>query len=126
MNASLDRLNRWVANGTAPNSSDVIDVVHGAVVRDAYGNALGGIRLPELEVPTATLTGPGNSGAGSCPVGGVTTALDAATLASLYSSHGKYVAPFVHATNDLRSAGFILDSDADELKNEAGASNVGH
>jgi hypothetical protein len=39
-------------------------------------------------------------------------------------NHGKYVSPFVQATNDLRKAGFLLDPDAEELKTLAAESDV--
>jgi hypothetical protein len=44
-------------------------VVSGAIQRDQYNNALGGIRLPELDVPTQTLQGVGNT---ANPPGGLT------------------------------------------------------
>ena len=126
-NSAVDRLNAWVTNGSPPpHAPAFIQIVNAGVVRDAYGNAKGGIRLPQLEVPTATLTGPGNSGPGSCPVGGVTAPFDAATLHMLYPRHGSYVRRFVHATNDLQRAGFLLPPDAEDAKNRAAQSAVGH
>ena len=45
-------------------------------------------------------------------------------LSSLYRNHGKYVSQFVHATNDLRKAGFLLAPDAEEAKTQAAQSDV--
>ena len=53
--AALRQLNRWLIDGTpAPRQPRIQHVVEPrpAIVRDAFGNALGGIRLPDLEAPT--------------------------------------------------------------------------
>jgi Alpha/beta hydrolase domain len=126
VNSALNKLRAWITEGAPPPQAvSFIEVVNGAIVRDFYGNAKGGIRLPQLEVPTATLSGVGNAGPGSCPVAGVTTPFDAATLASLYPSHGSYVAQFVKATNELHRAGFLLDPDANDAKTRAAESDIG-
>jgi hypothetical protein len=126
VNSAVNKLTAWVADGVPPaHAPSFIELANGVVVRDSYGNAKGGIRLPQLEVPTATLSGVGNTGPGSCPVGGVTATFDAATLTSLYPRHGAYVAPFVKATDHLRRAGFLLDPDANDAKTKAAQSDVG-
>jgi len=126
VNSALNKLSAWVADGVPPpHAPSFIEVVNGAIVRDSYGNAKGGIRLSQLEVPTATLSGVGNTGPGPCTVGGVTTPFDAATLASLYPRHGSYVEQFVKATNDLHRAGLLLDPDANDAKARAAESVIG-
>ncbi|HWZ73009.1 MAG TPA: alpha/beta hydrolase domain-containing protein [Casimicrobiaceae bacterium] len=91
VNSALNKLSAWVATGVPPaHAPSFIEFVNGAIVRDSHGNAKGGVRLSQLEVPTATLTGAGNAGPGSCPNGGVTTPFDAGTLASLYPTHYGY------------------------------------
>lgn len=126
VDAALDRLDAWVARGeAAPHAPSSIDVAGGAVVRDGYANATGGIRLPQLDVPTATLSGAQNSGPGPCPVAGITIPFDAATLASLYGTHGAYVSRFVQAVDRLRLGGFLLDFDAADAKAKAARSVVG-
>ena len=58
--SSLDlrALTRWVRDGVVPPQSPAIEFSDPAaadpVVRDKFGNAKGGIRLPEVEAPTAT------------------------------------------------------------------------
>src|SRR6266516_4722864 len=54
------------------------------------GNARGGIRLPQLEAPTATLSGEPGGGPGFCSLLGFTAAFDAARLASLYPTQRDY------------------------------------
>ena len=58
--AALAHLTRWVTDGTPAAAHRAASSVHdGAIARDALGNALGGVRLPAIEVPTATYTGDG-------------------------------------------------------------------
>jgi hypothetical protein len=124
---AINGLDAWIADREPPpHAPSFVEVASGALVRDAYGNARGGIRLPQLEVPTATHTGVGNAGPGSCPTAGITKPFDAQTLFSLYPNHGTYVSQFVRATNDLRRSGFLLEYDSDDAKLGAAQSNVGH
>ncbi len=123
MNAALFHLSQWINGGTLPPTAPPIDVVSGAIQRDSLGIALDGIRLPEMDVPTLTQQGVGNSGTAFCILFGRTLPLPV-TLSSLYANHGKYVSKFAHATNALESAGFILDPDAEEAKTDAGESTV--
>ena len=72
--AAVRALSRWVTTGVRPPQSPDIQLsdptaVPAAIVRDQFGNALGGIRLPELEVPTAVLDGRINSPAVPPPPG---------------------------------------------------------
>ena len=123
MNAALFHLSQWINGGTLPPTAPPIDVVSGAIQRDSLGIALDGIRLPEMDVPTLTQQGVGNSGTAFCILFGRTLPLPV-SLSSLYRNHGKYVSKFAHATNALESAGFILDPDAEEAKTDAGESTV--
>jgi hypothetical protein len=123
MNAALLHLSQWINGGTPPPTAPPIDVVSGAIQRDSFGIALDGIRLPEMDVPTVTEQGVGNTGTAFCILFGRTLPLPV-SLNSLYANHGKYVSKFAHATNALESAGFILDPDAEEAKTDAGDSTV--
>ena len=76
----------------------------------------GGIRTPHVEVPTAVLSGFGNTGAPVAYLSGTTTPFDDATLRSLYADLSDYVARFAAATDATVAAGFFLAADADEIK----------
>ena len=95
------------------------------IQRDELGNAHGGIRLPELEAPVATLSGEPGGGPGFCSLFGTTTAFDAARLSSLYPTHRDYVTAFSKATDRLQRDGFLLPADAKEAKADASRSAVG-
>jgi hypothetical protein len=119
MNAAVHALNQWVASGTLPPRAEPLETANGKIVRDKHGNALGGVRTPQLDVPTATLTGEG------AQLTGKTIPFDAATLAALYPTHAAYVSAFDKATDDAVRAGFVLPADAQIMKTKAAATNVG-
>ncbi len=70
MNSAIWHLSQWINGGTPPPSAPPITVSGTplAIQRDQYNNALGGIRLPELDVPTQTLQGVGNSSSPPSPL----------------------------------------------------------
>ena len=128
MNAAFDHLQRWVQDGTRPPSAPPIETSSvgppAIVVRDARGNALGGIRLAEHAVPTGVNTGQ-NSGPGFCRLNGSHADFDAPSLAALYPTHAAYVAAVRVATENNLQAGYILRADADATIAAADASMVG-
>ena len=120
-NAALRALRQWAAGGAAPTSAPVIDTADNAVLRDRHGNATGGVRTPQLDVPVATLTGE----LLHVPQNGATVAFDAATLAALYPSHDAYVTAFSDATARAVDDGFLLPEDAAILIADAQGCDVG-
>src|SRR5215813_7271828 len=79
LNAALAALIRWVRTGKVPKTAPRLDVSAGpppAINKDTNGNALGGIRTPQLDVPIATFTGT-QPGALICQLFGTTTPFDA-------------------------------------------------
>jgi hypothetical protein len=134
--AGLAALTTWVRDGRVPRQSPAIELgtptaADPGVVRDAYGLAKGGIRLPELEAPTAVLDGARNDVAQATPgtqnfcfLYGRTQALDAATLASLYSSHDAFVKKFNAAADALVRDGYWLKPEADQAKAAAAQSHI--
>ncbi len=127
LNAALAALNQWVRHGTPPPQAPRLEVAPAPprIVRDSHGNALGGIRTPQVDVPIAALSGEGQSGSILCLLFGTTKPFDAATLAALYPDHSAYVSAFDASTDQAASAGFILQPDAQLMKEAATASDVG-
>ena len=135
--AGLAALARWVRDGVAPKQSPLIELgapaaADPAIARDAHGNARGGIRLPELEAPTATLDGRRNEVAQATPgaqnfcfLYGNTVPFDDAALRSLYPSHEAYVKRFNAAADALVRDGYWLKPEADEAKAAAAAARIG-
>ncbi|HZR24622.1 MAG TPA: alpha/beta hydrolase domain-containing protein [Vicinamibacterales bacterium] len=137
MKAALRALTGWVRTGKTPPQSPAIALGDPAapdpIERDAHGNAKGGIRLPELEAPTAVLDGGANTGAvepvagaprNFCFLFGRTKLFDDATLKSLYPSHDAFVAQFTRAVDALERDGYLLKPEAAAARDAATASHV--
>ncbi len=126
--AALRRLNRWVRTGRVRGgpTSPRLQVDPGpTIARDALGNALGGIRTPQVDVPIAALSGLGQSGGSFCGLFGTTVPFDATTLAALYPTHDPYVQAIVRAARHAVRAGFVTRIDATAIKAAAAASSIG-
>ena len=120
MNAAVSHLDAWVRDDVRPPRAARLETVDGAVLTDQHGNARGGIRTPHLDVPTAVLSGLGNSGGDVMGfIVGTTEPFDAAQLAALYPSHSEYLARFGAATDKAVAAGFLLPADSAEIKSIA-------
>lgn len=122
LKAALAALDRWVRDDTAPPTAPRIELTATTppqVARDARGNALGGIRTPQLDVPLATFSGEGQTGSTFCALFGTTVPFDEATLAALYPTRQDYVDAFHAATDAAVAAGFILPADAALMKANA-------
>jgi hypothetical protein len=134
--AGLVALTRWVRDGEAPRSSPPIELTDPAaadpIARDALGLAKGGIRLPELEAPTARLDGLRNDvanatagGQNFCFLFGHTVPFDGAQLKALYPSHESFVRKFNAAANAAVRAGYWLKPAADQARAAAAQSPIG-
>jgi len=126
--AAFQALEDWVTFGVPPSRADRITVdtttTPPHIVRDAFGNALGGVRTPFLDVPAATYV-PFDTVAhttafsGFCVLYGYNVPFDAAQLKSLYKNHGDYVSRFVQSANDVVAEGFWLRPEATDAVQRA-------
>src|SRR5262249_42922583 len=83
-----------------------------AVVRNADGIALGGIRTPPVDAPVDVLSGvPGPKSSLICLLLGSTTPLTDARLAELYANRAAYQQQYHAATDRAIRAGSALDPD---------------
>ena len=126
LDAAVYWLNRWVVDGTAPPRAPFLATTHISPVvykLDANGNAIGGVRTPQVDAPIAALGSQGNSG-GFCFLFGSTVPYSAAHLASLYKTHGQFVSAWARAIHRDQAAGFLLPADAVELLHSATVSQV--
>jgi Alpha/beta hydrolase domain len=114
--AALHHLQRWITEGTPPPSLPRMEVSGSprTIVRDELGNAVGGVRLPELEVPTATHLGA--SEPGHTPnLFGRSIPFDPEVSARLYPDEDSHRRQFDAAVRQAEAAGFILPRDAAKL-----------
>src|SRR5262249_20834276 len=94
------------------------------IARNSFNLAMGGIRLSQIEVPTAMNVGE-NTGAGACPRWGYHTPFDVATLDALYPTRERYVDEVTRVTRENLRRGFILQPDAQATIREAAPAGVG-
>jgi hypothetical protein len=149
LRASVAALDHWVRTGTAPPQSPRLEVnsTKTGFVTDANGNALGGIRIPQVVAAVSKLSGlgqPGSTPAPSQPVGqkttssssavgagvlcaifGTTVPFSASQVAALYPTHQAFVKKWDAATAAEVREGYLLAPDAKTLDKVAAASNVG-
>lgn len=121
MAAALRALNTWITDpDSAPPKAARIDTgPDGAIRRDEHGNALGGVRTPQLDVPVATLSGEGGTGPGFCTIAGVTKPFSLAEVTSLYGSKDAYLAKFDASMADAITKRFLLQDDATAMRDAA-------
>jgi hypothetical protein len=137
LNALWDSMEEQVQKGRVPPAGVQMDVdsMTGAVLRDSFGNGLGGVRLPAMDVPIATYT-PGNVadptlpgllvfiGNLACRLSSSVTPFDEATLDELYPDHGSYVSQVAMAANALMQQGLLLPKDQQTIKRTAAHSTI--
>jgi hypothetical protein len=137
MNALWESMEQQVRRGRAPPAGVQMEVdeATGVVQRDEFGNGLGGVRLPSMEVPTATYT-PGNVadptlpgllvfiGNLACRLSSSATPFDQETIDELYPNHGTYVSQVAMAANDLAAQGLLLAKDRKKIVTAAAHSSI--
>jgi hypothetical protein len=122
--AAWDAMVRWVQDGTPPPVAPRIAFEDGAIVRDAFGNAQGGIQLSEHAVATA-YNGTGNGGGTFCNLFGVHEPFDDAQLRELYRNHGRYVSQVARVNADNVRAGYLVPADRETSTSDAAGSDIG-
>jgi hypothetical protein len=120
-------MHAWLAKGTPPPVMPLIETVQGedgnaTVKRDAHGNAVGGIRLPDIAVPTAAHSGTGKlveGGSRFAFLYGSAHDFTDSALATLYSSQNEYLAKYDAALAHAIDSGAVLAEDGPRLREAA-------
>jgi hypothetical protein len=119
-NTAFEHLHRWVRDGTPPPRAERIGVRdagtrEAALVTDRFGNAVGGVRTPELEAPRATYF-PKTGGPGAC--GNLLHAepFEWARLESEYGSFAGYAGRMASVLDRLEREGWLVPADADAVR----------
>ena len=124
--AALWHMHRWLSGGPAPPSQPLVEVIAGntpTIDRDVYGNAKGGIRLPELEVPIARYQGRDERLGGS-GLSDLTEPFTGEILGALYATHGGCTARVEKAARSAETAGVILPYRTQEYIDQARAAPI--
>lgn len=109
--AALFQLNRWIRSGRPADHHPLFGFEgRTTMVRDADGNVVGGLRLPQIAVPVAEYNG-------RCPdtLQGFTRSFDDADLFSRYPTSGDYRAKMVRATRRAIAEEIVRPCDAVDI-----------
>jgi hypothetical protein len=120
---AVREMDEWIRGGNAPPAAPRLDLNDDGsdYIKDANGNSTGGIRTPFSDAPSAALAGTGNTGDGFCRLFGTTALFSAEQMASLYVNEAGYAEAVAEATDAAVAAGFILEDDAQDIKDWAPA-----
>jgi hypothetical protein len=125
-----DQVGDWLKTGKAPPLAVPIELANNAIVRDADGNAKGGIQLSQHSVPTAVNRGDNIQASGAtagqyCHLLGSYEPYSDLKLNMLYPKHDLYVKAVKEAAEKNLRSGYILKADADATIDEANKSKIG-
>ena len=129
LRAAVVALDDWVRTGTPPPQSPRLEVASPtSYATDQNGEAVGGIRTPQVAAPIAVVNGTGDTssaGGGFCGIFGTTIPFSSAKLAQLYPTHQAFVSKWEQAVAADVSKGYLLPADATVLDRVAEQSTVG-
>ena len=126
--AAIRHTHNWIVSGAEPPRMPRITMTNAqsgrrTIQRDANGNAMGGIRLPDLAVPTARHRGAGRFGGGGDNrfsfLYGLSQNFDDEKLANLYSNRTVFLEKYERELERCVQAGVILTEDVRSMRNRA-------
>ena len=135
-NRVIDLTAQWVTTGIAPPVAPRLEVASYTtdqwnrpvtLARDAMSIVKGGIRLPDVAVPTALNYGENTlaAGTGNCTLYGFWVPFPVEQLNQLYPTHASYVNAVVANVRGNIRAGYVNRSDGRRIVTDAVNSNVG-
>ncbi|HEY1704278.1 MAG TPA: alpha/beta hydrolase domain-containing protein [Trebonia sp.] len=115
--AALEALVTWAAGGPVPPRAPRLELdTGGQLALGEHGIARGGIRTPWVDVPTATLSGLGQSGDGFAVLAGRTDPFGRQALERLYpGGRADYLSRFANSLDATITAGFLRREDRAEI-----------
>lgn len=121
VNSALELLHNWAVDDIEPPANLYIERHEdGSTIEDEYGNGVGGLRSPYIDVPIATYHP--NAIADSSQidqsvgnVNGSMTFFDSDKLESLYDSAEDYLTQFKASVEEQVEDGWLLEADADRM-----------
>ncbi len=122
--AAIRHMHVWLTRGTPPPLMPRIETVASAegaatVKRDADGNALGGVRLPDMTAPGAAHNGRGKPVQGGSRFAflyGQSREFSAEELAKRYPNRGVFLGRYDQALESAVKAGVVLKEEAPALR----------
>lgn len=131
LDAAFANLDAWVRHGVAPPHASRLTAENANVwpvraTRDQYGNPIGGVRTPAVDVPTATYVerGLGGPHGPESAYAGFDIPLSPADLQALYPTHQNYVDKVSADVRQLINQHWLTDYDGAWLAAQAQAAHV--
>lgn len=120
--SAIQHIHRWINGGEAPPVQQRMSIsgTPPAYELDPYGNVIGGVRLPELEVPVARYVGMSETGS----ILGQTFPFPVEELRHLYPTHTIYVEKMKKAAIAAHKAGVIPSYRVEQYIEMAKTANV--
>jgi len=113
--AAFAAFNAWVDNGTPPPSPPPFKLSSTdppVLALDKYGNVIGGVRTPAVDVPVSTLSGAAPKGVSVlCSLFGSSTPFSGNELDGIYGTKAGYLAKFMASLDQAISHGYVLAAD---------------
>jgi hypothetical protein len=120
--AAFMNLDTWVRKGIAPPKAPPINITgtgpDAKVAMDQFGNALGGVRSPYVDVPVATYVPNAAGPMGTCRQLGYKTPFEWSKLESLYGNSKSYVGKVNQSVDRLVKERYLTESDGKKIKAE--------
>ena len=121
--AAFAAFTRWVVRGTPPPTPRPFQLRSqhpAALALDPYGNVIGGVRTPAVDVPVSTLSGAAPTGTSViCSLFGSTVPFAPQMLASLYGTKAHYLSRFTADLDRAIAQGYLLPSERSGLLAQA-------
>ncbi len=121
--AAFTAFAKWVTEGTPPPSPRPMVLASTnpvTLAKDAQGNVKGGVRTPDVDVPSSVLSGVAPPGASIlCSLFGSTTPFSTSQMAQLYGDKATYLRRYEKSLDQAISNGYILPQDKAGLMAEA-------
>ena len=113
----------WVRKDIPAPRAEPIRVENGKPVLDAFGNVMGGVRSPFVDVPTATWSG-ASTGESFCFIAGHEKPFDPGRIKELYRDQNTYERKVTANVQKLVKERWITRADGNELIAEAKRARV--
>jgi hypothetical protein len=121
--AAFTAFSKWVTEGTPPPSPRPMVVASTnpvTLAKDPEGNVKGGVRTPDVDVPSSVLSGVAPPGASVlCSLFGSTTPFTSSQMAQLYGDKATYLHRYDKSLDRAISDGYILPQDRAGLMAQA-------
>ena len=128
LDAGFSILEGWVRHGRVPPHAPLLAATGTppklTETLDAYGNAVGGVRAPEVDVPVATYTSQTGASSLNCSLSGQVINFDDARLKLLYPTTNQYLLKFTSDIFKIEKQGFLTPDDAERSIVQALERNV--